>query len=162
MCRRPRLRFLVCLIALLTCLPLSIASSGDLKAVVIQQKSGTQAMLMGLYFRSPLLGWSVGAGGTILKTADGGKKWKRVTSGTGSLLTAVFFIDDRRGWVVGANGTVRQSTDGGENWRPIPVGTQSPLYGVFFISPQQGWIVGGAGTILHTTDGGETWLPAVG
>ena len=105
----------------------------DVRATIVQQKSGTQATLMGVYFRNAAVGWAVGAGGTLLKTVDAGRKWKKVPSGTSSLLTAVLFVDDRKGWAVGANGTVRSSKDGGETWGPQVVSSQAPLYGIFFV-----------------------------
>ncbi|HEU5407034.1 MAG TPA: YCF48-related protein, partial [Nitrospira sp.] len=61
---------------------------------------------MSIQFRTPQNGWAVGTGGIILKTSDGGKKWKRVTSGTSALLTSVFFADSSTGWATGAGGTV--------------------------------------------------------
>src|SRR5690349_19937988 len=133
------------------------AASPEAGVIVNMQKSGSEATLLGMFFHDPLQGWAVGSGGTILKTTDGGRKWKKVSSGTSSLLTAVYFRDSRRGWVVGANGTVRTSEDGGETWKVTVVPTQAPLYAIVFVSPQKGWMVGGNGTILQTTDGGETW-----
>ena len=84
-------------LALLVALPLSASSAEDVRATIVQQKSGTQATLMGVYFRNAAVGWAVGAGGTLLKTVDAGRKWKKVPSGTSSLLTAVLFVDDRWG-----------------------------------------------------------------
>ncbi|MBM4127547.1 MAG: hypothetical protein FJ247_09410 [Nitrospira sp.] len=121
------------------------------------QQPKTEATLLGLQFRTPQVGWTVGSGGTILKTVNGGKRWKKVVSGTSVLLTNVLFIDGKRGWVIGSNGTVRTSTDGGESWRPVSVATEVPLYGISFPTPAHGWIVGGNGMILHTDDGGMSW-----
>ena len=59
--------------------------SADPPLTITPQVSHTEAILMGLYFHTPQLGWAVGSGGTILKTVDGGKKWKKVVSGTQSL-----------------------------------------------------------------------------
>src|SRR5262249_46936290 len=36
------------------------------------QKTGTEVTLMSVYFRDAKLGWAVGAGGTVIKTTDGG------------------------------------------------------------------------------------------
>ena len=113
---------------------------------------------MGIHFRSPHLGWAVGTGGVILKTTDGGRRWRPVTSGTTSQITSVFFADAQHGWVVGANGIILHSKDGGEKWHLQNSGTQSPLYGVYFLTTSIGWAVGGAGTILSTDDGGAHWI----
>ena len=72
---------------------------------------------MGLYFHRPQLGWAVGSGGTILKTVDGGKKWRKIASSTTASLSAVFFLDEKQGWIVGANGTILRSHDGGNTWQ---------------------------------------------
>src|SRR5689334_15858694 len=68
------------------------------------QKTGTEVTLMGVFFRDPNLGWAVGSGGTVLKTTDGGQKWKKQISGTTAQLTGVFFVDDKVGWIIGVNG----------------------------------------------------------
>ncbi|MEK7269083.1 MAG: YCF48-related protein [Nitrospirota bacterium] len=89
-------------------------TGADARAVAVVQKSGTEVTLLGVFFRNANMGWAVGAGGAILNTADGGKRWKPVSSGTTVLLTGVFFADALHGWVVGANGTILHSKDGGE------------------------------------------------
>ena len=114
-------------LALLVALPLSVSSADDVRATIVQQKSGTQATLMGVYFRNAALGWAVGGGGTLLKTVDGGRKWKKVLSGTSTLLTAVLFVDDRKGWAVGDAGTLLETPDGGETWVQQGLASQTPL-----------------------------------
>ena len=107
--------------------------AADASLAVTLQSSHTEATLLGLAFRTPQLGWAVGSGGTILKTTDGGKRWKKISSGTSALLTNVYFLDQKRGWAIGANGTIRRSMDGGESWtaqmvepfRPSPQKAQS-------------------------------------
>lgn len=85
---------------------------------------------MSVYFRDAKLGWAVGSGGTVLKTIDGGQKWKKQTSGTPMQLTGVFFVDDTHGWIIGVNGTVRHTVDGGATWKPQPIDTQAAIYGL--------------------------------
>ena len=138
-------------------LSLSPLRAAETPVAVTLQPTHSEATLLGLHFRSPRLGWAVGSGGTILKTVDGGKRWKKISLGTTVLLTNVFFLDDKQGWVTGASGTIRMTRDGGETWTSQAVDAQVPLYGVTFASPKLGWIVGGSGTILHTKDGGATW-----
>ena len=86
--------------------------TADSPLTITPQLSHTEALLMGLYFRTPQLGWAVGSGGTILKTIDGGKKWKKVTSGTAASLSADFFFDEKQGWASGENGTIVHLTVG--------------------------------------------------
>ena len=73
--------------------PPSMILAADNTPVTTVQKSGTEATLMGVHFRDAKMGWTVGAGGTILKTADGGRRWKASPSGTNAILAGVFFSD---------------------------------------------------------------------
>ena len=57
------------------------------------QKSGTEVTLMSVYFRDANLGWAVGSGGTVLKTTDGGQKWKKQLSGTPAQLMKKYGLD---------------------------------------------------------------------
>ena len=93
-----------CVFITLLCTGTAGAASPEIKATVAMQTSGSAATFLGMFFHDSQLGWAVGSGGTILKTIDGGRKWKKMSSGTTALLTAVNFRDARRGWVVGANG----------------------------------------------------------
>ncbi|NJL18205.1 MAG: hypothetical protein HC938_14590 [Nitrospira sp.] len=88
----PSLRRYACIALLLTALWLpQFAASADSTLSVTTQGSTTTSTLLSIQFQTLQNGWAVGTGGTILRTADGGKKWKRVPSGTASLLTSVFF-----------------------------------------------------------------------
>jgi photosystem II stability/assembly factor-like uncharacterized protein len=57
----------------------------------------------------------VGAGGTILRTTDGGETWVSQSSGTGNILYGVFFTSTNTGTAVGARGTILRTTTGGFN-----------------------------------------------
>ncbi len=91
---------------------------------------------------------------TVLKTADGGRRWATVSSGVGSALTDLDFVDGARGWAVGAlavsrrdeNGNlfaynvamVRGTTDGGATWSQL----QSPAdFGIFGMPISHLWAV---------------------
>src|SRR5579884_96417 len=111
------------LVGLLLSLSPSLAA-GDTRIFSTAQKSGTEVTLMGIYFHDVRLGWAVGSGGAIVKTTDGGKRWRRVPSGTQALMTNVFFADAKHGWAIGANGTILATRDGGEKWTPQVSGTQ--------------------------------------
>src|SRR5215831_8766967 len=150
--RRNVFASLFVLLGILLAIPQS-GGSTDSNLFITTQASSTKSTLMSIQFRTFQNGWVVGAGGTILKTTDGGKKWRRVTSGTCALLTAVFFADSSKGWVTGAGGFLSRTANGGESWFPQSLDTQQPLYGVHFTDPTVGWVVGGGGTIFHTTDG---------
>jgi photosystem II stability/assembly factor-like uncharacterized protein len=108
-----------------------------------------------------------GFDGTILRTTDGGRTWRRQTFRT---------IDDLHGVAcplpstcvaVGFGGTILRSTDGGNTWRSQTFGTPDILYAVACPRPSTCVAVGASmvlrptdrskGTILRTTNGGRTW-----
>jgi photosystem II stability/assembly factor-like uncharacterized protein len=76
-------------VGILLCASLSWATDSSL--TITPQVSHTEVTLMGLHFHTAQLGWAVGAGGTILKTVDGGKTWKKTVSGTRSTRSGVLF-----------------------------------------------------------------------
>ena len=55
----------------------------------------------------------MGAGGTILKTNNGGTTWYGQTSGVTYDLYAVCFTDSNNGYSVGLDGTILKTTNGG-------------------------------------------------
>lgn len=60
---------------------------------------------------------SVGAGGVILLSDDGGRSWRQPQKVPVSVtLTDVAFASATLGWAVGHSGIILQSTDGGETW----------------------------------------------
>ena len=117
-------------------------------------------------FLNATTGWAVGAGGAIVKTADGGATWTAQASGTTADLNAVHFIDAANGWAVGDQGVIASSTNGGATWTAQDSGVTADLLGVSFVDAQHGWAVGHtpataflipAPVILATTDGGAHW-----
>lgn len=99
-------------------------------------------------------GWTVGEGGKILKSTDGGATWtlQRDASHFDNLLD-VSFADLNNGWAVG--GEQLHTTDGGTTWVNQATGV-SPSFSVYAVSPTAAW-VGGIEDLARTTDGGTTW-----
>lgn len=117
-------------------------------------------LMLGGTLIDELRGFIVGAGGTILSTADGGRTWRNVEHGVHGMkikLNSVFFLDDKRGWVVGENGTILNTVDGGISWSRQVANSKDHLTGISFNGTSGGIIVGGNGCVLRTTDGGATW-----
>jgi photosystem II stability/assembly factor-like uncharacterized protein len=109
-------------------------------------------------FASSSSGWTVGSGGRILHTFDGGDTWYRQRSGTDQDLTAVDVPDGQSGWAVGAAGTILRTTDGGDTWVAQEAPSTDRFFDVGAVSAQEAWALGGsAARLLHTTDGGATW-----
>lgn len=123
------------------------------------QNSGTTNILSSVFFVDQNNGWTVGEGGMILRTADGGQNWQSQTSGTSANLNAVYFTDVFNGWAVGDGGIILNTTDGGNNWLSQLSGTSEFLTSVCFINSTTGWVVGDYGTVLKTGNGGSNWQP---
>jgi len=121
------------------------------------QTSGTSSILLSVYFTDENNGWTVGEGGTILKTGDGGQNWQSQTSGTTFDLNSIYFTNPSTGWTVGDGGTILKTTDGGSNWSPQTSGTSEFLTSVHFLNSTTGWVVGDYGIVLKTMDGGSNW-----
>src|SRR5262249_43953342 len=107
---------------------------------------------------------AVGQGGLILRSDDGGAKWKNSLP---KLLSreALMYCDlhgacivGEHAWVVGRPGSiVLHSGDYGHNWEVCLTGQALTLQFVHFMDASNGCAVGELGTILITADGGKTW-----
>lgn len=113
--------------------------------------------LPGIDFFDGSLGLAVGAGGTIIKTTDGGDTWTPKPSGVGTLLRDVKFVDANTAYACGINGIVIKTTDAGETWTDKSPGIPADLLEVHFIDTVTGWVCGQSGRIRRTDDGGTNW-----
>ncbi len=93
----------------------------------------------------------------LMRTADGGETWKRITVPTKTELFHLDFSGNSHGWIVGDGGVIMHTSDEGLTWRKQNAGSTAPLYHVDFRDDDEGYIVGKSGTILRTENGGETW-----
>ena len=116
---------------------------------------------------------TVGAGGGIWKTIDGGTTWNQ--QGAGSIFNAnsfpnvVYFWDENQGFAMGdPNPSLFElytTTDGGTTWTPI-TGTPAILtgeYGIvghFNVIGDDVWFDTNKGRVYHSTDRGTTWTVA--
>jgi photosystem II stability/assembly factor-like uncharacterized protein len=131
----------------------------DHGATWLRQRVPTHHLLLGGAFLDSERGWLVGAGATVLQTADGGQTWR-----AGALMdtaqvrfTAVAFVDAQRGWAVGFGGKIYATRDGGRTWRAQVSNVEADLLDVKFVNPSEGWACGAEGTLLHTWDAGRHW-----
>ena len=88
--------------------------------------------LYNLDFQDDKIGVAVGVGGCILRSQDGGRTWKDVSSPTANHLYRVKFINGNM-YAVGLRGTLLVSADQGLNWKIIPLPPEVSLnwyYGV--------------------------------
>lgn len=100
---------------------------------------------------------SVGIGGSIYKSMNGGENWVQKNSSTTQSLKSVDFINNTNGFAVGWNGTIVKTTDGGENWSNLNLGTSETLWKIKFINQNIGYIIGYNGFIYYTNDSGDNW-----
>jgi photosystem II stability/assembly factor-like uncharacterized protein len=125
-----------------------------------QAESPVEVTLTAVRFLDHRTGWAVGHEGVILKTEDGGGRWRLLRSDPAAdePLFDVLFQNPAQGMAVGAYGLCLRTEDGGTTWTNIslPSGDRH-LYGV--ASPRPGvWVVvGEGGTILRSSDGGRRW-----
>jgi photosystem II stability/assembly factor-like uncharacterized protein len=118
--------------------------------------SGTMADLFALRFVTPWNGWAVGAGGTLLHTADGAT-WGPLPKVTGADIYDVTFVGTDLGLAVGDGGTVLRTTDRGGSWAMVDTPVKARLRRVACAGATDCHAVGDGGTILASTDGGATW-----
>jgi photosystem II stability/assembly factor-like uncharacterized protein len=99
-------------------------------------------------------GWTIGEGGKILKTTDGGASWilQRDANHQTNLLD-VYFADLNNGWAVG--GEILHTTDGGATWLSQNTGL-SVSFSVYAVTPMVAYI-GSIEDIARTNDAGATW-----
>ncbi len=124
----------------------------------IIRSGASQTYFTDTYFLSALHGWTVGHGGAILNTTDGGKTWHPQQSGVTEDLQRIVFIDEKHGWIAG-NRVLLRTENGGETWEVTREGLETIYYisAMHFINPQMGWIGANDAQTLHTSDGGKTF-----
>lgn len=100
-----------------------------------------------VFFVNKNAGWTVGGGGAIYQTVNGGKSWRPQISNVSFDLTDVFFLDTANGWAVGDGGTILHTTTGGNVWTQVASDMKHKIERVFFVAGK-GFAVGSGGAIL--------------
>ncbi|MBV6445254.1 MAG: T9SS type A sorting domain-containing protein [Ignavibacteriales bacterium] len=128
----------------------------------IQITNAPDTTKYGIYFVTPMIGWSVGFFGFIIKTTDGGQTWfsQSNTAISNKTLYGVYATDPQTVFVVGNTGTVLKSTNGGDSFAQLNLGaiTSADYRAVRFINADTGFVVGARHRIIKTTDGGASWV----
>src|SRR6266849_3379403 len=139
------------------------------------QHSGVTARLRGVSAVSGRVAWASGAGSTVLRTADGGATWQKLTVTTDAVdFRDVDAIDERTAYVLsignGAASRIYKTEDGGKTWT-LQFKNEDPkaFYDAMsFWDAAHGIVIGdsvdGKFCILTTANGGRDWVrvPASG
>jgi photosystem II stability/assembly factor-like uncharacterized protein len=133
------------------------------------QKSGVATRLRGVSAVSARVAWASGAGGTVLRTIDGGSSWQaRPIPGTAGLdFRDVDAMSERVAFVLsigpGEASRIYRTSDGGEHWALQFANTDPDVFldAMAFWDADRGVAVSdsvrGTFVILTTINGGRAW-----
>lgn len=125
-----------------------------------------KASLRGLSPVSAKICWASGAGGTWLKTTDGGKNWESgIISGLDTVDFRSIHAWDENVAVVASAGqpaVIYRTTDGGKSWAKVhQEGPEAFFDAIAFAGKKRGFVLGdpvdGKWMILKTENGGKSW-----
>jgi photosystem II stability/assembly factor-like uncharacterized protein len=146
-----------------------LAAASKPHVTLESQKSGVTTRLRGLSAVSARVAWASGAGGTVLRTIDGGSSWQaRPISGTTRLdFRDVDAMSEHVAFALsigpGEASRIYKTTDGGEHWALQFANTDPDIFfdAMAFWDANRGVAVSdsvrGAFVILTTIDGGRAW-----
>ncbi len=109
-------------------------------------------------FMNKSFGITIGYGGEVHYTTDGGTTWPLATNSS-MCRFGLEIVDDQVAWHCGNGGGVRKSTDGGKTWHAVAnFGPNEPNQCRFlsFLDGTTGWAATPS-QLAATSDGGTTW-----
>ncbi len=167
---KPGLRWVVAAVA-----ALAVAQVGASPRWRVQ-KSGVEARLRGVSAVSDTVAWASGAGGTVVRTEDGGRHWQRLAvPGAGKLdFRDVDAVDARTAYILsvgqGDQSRIYKTSDAGATWTLQFTNDEPRAFydAMAFWDADHGIAVSDSVdnvfVIVRTEDGGRTWtrVPAAG
>lgn len=119
-----------------------------------QRLEPTGDFFRSVQFPTPQTGYICGSGGTLLKTADGGRSWQTIRKGgsTGKRnqpFRALWFVNAEKGYVVGDKGLFWYTENGGTDWAQIAEAPSDADFTDVFALGSQGWAVAKNGRIFY-------------
>ena len=133
------------------------------------QTSGVAARLRGVSAASATVAWASGAGGTLLRTADGGATWKKLAIPGAETLDFrdIDAVSERAAYALsigpGEASRIYKTVDAGARWDLQFTNSEPKAFfdAMAFWDAQRGLAVSdsidGAFVIIRTGDGGRTW-----
>jgi photosystem II stability/assembly factor-like uncharacterized protein len=104
--------------------------------------------------------WSCTVDGALMRSDDGGGRWKRSdTVFTRETLLDVCAIDARSAWMVGSGGTVLRTFNGGMTWVEQYRDDSLELNHIDAWGSSTAWAAGHGGAVIRTEDYGAHWTP---
>ncbi|UCV17779.1 YCF48-related protein [Ferribacterium limneticum] len=131
-----------------------IQFSDDNGATWTQASSPVSVTLTSVRFVNALRGWSVGHGGVVLATRDGGKTWRKQLDGVMAAALMKAAATAQEGEAKAA--ALREAE------RLVQEGADKPFFDVYFSNESSGLVVGAYGLAFVTEDGGNSWRPIGG
>jgi len=111
-------------------------------------------------FFNKFMGFSVGTGGTILKSIDEGETWNILNFDSTNTLTNLWITNDLLGYIGSDQNYFLKTLDGGITWNVINTDFSNgyrPTY-ICFPSEEIGYSIIWGWTIYKTIDGGLHWV----
>ncbi len=133
------------------------------------QSSGSTASLRGVSAVNDTICWASGAGGTVLRTTDGGTTWHNVSPTDHRFLRCDFrdvhAFDEHHAVIMSAGDPdiLLLTEDGGAHWQVVFEHPRADAFldGIAFWNRQRGLLMGdpidGRLVLAVTADGGRTW-----
>jgi photosystem II stability/assembly factor-like uncharacterized protein len=102
-------------------------------------------------------GITVGSGGAVSVTQDGGNTWEKANNDSWCRF-GLDIVDENLAWHVGNGGHVGVSNDGGQNWqRATDLADSGISKSIRFLDERTGWAASEK-ELWATSDGGQTWV----
>jgi photosystem II stability/assembly factor-like uncharacterized protein len=106
-----------------------------------------------IHFPTKDIGYICGRTGYLLKTTDGGRRWKEIRRGGAfgnrlKVFRSLWFTTEQKGWVVGENGLIWKTVDGGLTWTEVeglPIDAQ---YTDIIVKGNRGWVTAEGGRVF--------------
>jgi photosystem II stability/assembly factor-like uncharacterized protein len=135
---------------------LVLTSDGTVTGSLVTPSEGG---LSSLAFSTGTTVVAVGAGGTIVRSTDGGATFTAISRRLGIEPSGIpqLGAGPKDAYLAGQAGAIAATADGGGEWRVLHVPTSADLAGLAFPSPLVGYAVDSRGTVFRTLNGGASW-----